>query len=111
MQERESSAKTAALHALEPGEELHERLATSDYTLDVTDRRLRLTRGRHVAMDLPVGDLRRIQFDIERKRPATLVIVPEQPSQAPQVLDVPHGQLTPASRILAFVGERLSQAE
>jgi hypothetical protein len=109
MQERERAGQAEPLHALEPGEELHERLATDEYVMDVTNRRLLLTRGRHVAMDLPIDDLRRIQFDIERTRPATFVIVPEHPSQGPEVLDVPHAQLTRASRICAFVGERLGQ--
>jgi hypothetical protein len=66
MQERERAGQLEPLHALEVGEELHERLATDSYTLDVTNRRLLLTRGRPIAMDLPIDGLPRIQFDVER---------------------------------------------
>jgi hypothetical protein len=98
-----------SLHALEPGEELHERLATDDYVLDVTNRRLLLAYGERIRMDLPIDSIRRIQFDVEARRPATFVIVPDLPHEAPQVLAVTHGHMTRATRILAFVGERLSQ--
>jgi hypothetical protein len=36
-------------------------------------------------MDIPVEDLRRVQFDIEKRRPAALVFVPEHAEHFPQV--------------------------
>lgn len=38
------------------------------------------------ALDVSIDNLRRVQFDIERERPATLVVVPQQPTDEPQVL-------------------------
>jgi hypothetical protein len=39
-----------------------------------------------MALDVPLDNLRRVQFDIERERPASLVVVPERPLDEPQVL-------------------------
>jgi hypothetical protein len=52
--------------------------------------------------------VRRIQFDIERTRPATLVIVPEHPAQEPQVLAIPNTELSQAAAALSFIGERIA---
>ena len=37
-------------------------------------------------LDVPFESIRRVQFDIERSRPATLVIVPDQPADVPEVV-------------------------
>jgi hypothetical protein len=57
------SVKVASLEAL------HRRLSISSWRRD--DR---------VRLNVPIENVRRIQFDIERDRPATLVIVPDSPS-------------------------------
>ena len=62
-------------------------------------------------LDIPYERLRRIQFDIEAERPATMVIVPHLPADEPQVLSVPHESLHHAAELLAFVGERLGGKE
>ena len=59
-------------------------------------------------MALPIEELRRIQFDIERTRPATLVIVPELASHEPQVLAIPHEQIRAVSEVLVVIAERMS---
>ncbi len=64
-------------------------LDARDYELRVTDRRLLLLSGGTVLLDLPYEGLRRIQYDIETDRPATLVIVPHRPADEPRVLADP----------------------
>ncbi len=83
----------------------------TDYELRVTDRRLLLLSGGSVRLDIPYTRLRRIQFDIEAERPATLVIVPHLPTDEPQALSVPHESLHHAAELLAFVGERLAMRD
>jgi hypothetical protein len=73
----------------------------------VTDRRVAVAEEERIALDLPFAGLRRIQFDIERERPATLVIVPEHPSHEPQVIAVPPDRYREVTRALALIGERL----
>ena len=77
----------------------------------LTDRRLVVASGERVALDVPLPALRRIQFDIERRRPATLVIVPEEPSQEPQVLAIPAARYDEITAMLAEVGRRLVESE
>jgi hypothetical protein len=76
----------------------------------VTDRRLAVATDDRVTLDIGFDALRRIQFDIERTRPATLVIVPEHPSHEPQVLAVPPSRYDEVTRALAFIGNRLAES-
>ena len=64
--------------------------------------------NRRLAMAIDIEELRRIQFDIEKDRPASLVIVPESPSHQPAVLSVPAEQYEPVARALVIIGQRLS---
>lgn len=59
-------------------------------------------------LDVAIDNLRRIQFDIKRRRPATLVVVPEHPSNEPQVLAVPREQDRAVADVLLVLGERLA---
>ena len=95
------------LHLLQPGERVELAIATTAAELRVTDRRILVTAGGQVRLDIPYENLRRIQFDIEALRPATLVIVPHRPSDEPQVLAIPRESLHRAAELLAFVAERL----
>ena len=61
-------------------------------------------------MDVPFRELRRIQFDIERGRHATLVIVPESFKYEPRVFSVPNANLTETAVALALVGKRINEA-
>ena len=96
-----------ALQRLEPGEIVQVIARASEASLLVTDRRVAVAEADRVALDIPIKGLRRIQFDIERERPATLVIVPEHPAQEPQVLAVPPDRYEEVTRALAFIGSRL----
>jgi hypothetical protein len=96
-----------ALARLEPGETVQAIARAASAALLVTNRRLAVAEAGRIALDVPIDGLRRIQFDIERERPATLVIVPEHPRQEPQVLAVPPGRYAEVARALALIGERL----
>jgi hypothetical protein len=74
----------------------------------ITDRRLAVADEQRLALDIEIAALRRIQFDIERDRPATLVIVPDHPLHEPQVLAVPPAQLPAVAEALAYIGQRLN---
>jgi hypothetical protein len=106
-----SEADHPLFHILGEGEELVVTARARDADIVVTSARIAVAAddGR-VAMDLPIEDVRRIQFDIERVRPATLVIVPDESGREPQVLTIPAEQLDAAAQALAFIGKRLSEA-
>ena len=80
-----------------------------DVRLAVTDRRLAVVTDYRIALDLPYRKLRRIQFDVERTRPATLVIVPEEASAEPQVLAVPPDTIESVAQAVGAIGLRLSE--
>jgi hypothetical protein len=97
------------LHILQPGEVVQHHAVAQDVVIAVTDHRLILADHRRTILDVPFSGLRRIQFDIERGRAATLVIVPEHISDEPQVLAVPIPRLREVAGTLAVVGERLNE--
>lgn len=107
MSERTSSI----LHLLEPGEELHIETRAGDAVLAVTDRRLIVAAQERLALDVAIDNIRRIQFDVERRRPATLVIVPEAATDEPQVLAIPHEELELAARAITLVGQRFGNVD
>jgi len=96
------------LEALEPDEEVHVAARANDMVLAVTDRRLVVAAPERIALAIPIEAVRRIQFDIERSRPATLVIVPEMATHEPQVLSIPIDRYREAADALVTIGERLS---
>ena len=70
----------------------------------VTDHRLAVTDDRRIALNVELRKVRRIQFDIERRRPATMVIVPDDPLHQAQIVTVPPEQYDAAGSALAYVG-------
>ena len=98
--------------ALEAGEALQATARGMDAILAVSDRRLIVTSRERIALfhlDVPFEALRRIQFDIEKRRPATLVIVPEEPRDEPQVLAIPPEEIRGITSALALIAERLAR--
>jgi hypothetical protein len=106
---REDTSEPSLLHILGPGEELHIQARSMDSTVAITDRRLIVTSGERVELDIPYEQLRRVQFDIERGRPATLVIVPEWPSDRPQVLAIPPEEYERAAVGVGRIGQYLDE--
>jgi hypothetical protein len=105
-----SNFEPHVLEALEPGEELRHQARATDAVIAVTDRRLVVAARNRVALAVPFQSLRRIQFDIERNRPATLVIVPEMAHDEPQVLSIPPDRYAEAAEALVAIGQRLAWA-
>jgi hypothetical protein len=106
---------TAADHPifrkLGEGEDVVAAARAGDADMVVTNARIAIaTPDGRLAMDLPIEQVRRIQFDVERERPATLVIVPDEAGREPQVLSIPPAQLEATAQALAFIGKRLAQA-
>jgi hypothetical protein len=94
---------------LEPGETIHVLAATAGPRLIVTDRRVAVADENRVALNIAFDRLRRVQFDIERTRPATLVLVPEDPLDEPQVLGIPSERYDEVARALAIIGHNLAR--
>jgi hypothetical protein len=93
---------------LRPDEVVEAEARARDARILVTDRRVVVAAQGRTAMDLPIEELRRIQFDIERTRPATLVLVPEHAAVEPQVLAVPHEWIREIPNALVVIARRLS---
>ncbi len=96
------------MSALEPGERIRLRARATDAVLAVTDRRLVVAAPDRVALAMPIEAIRRIQFDIERNRPATLVIVPERASFEAQVLSIPPEHYQAAAEAMVAIGHELA---
>ena len=96
--------------ALEPDEELAIQAKAQDAALAVTNRRLLVAANERLALSLEFEALRRIQFDIEQGRPATMVIVPAHARYEPQVLAIAPEDYETAAQALALIGRRLAEA-
>jgi hypothetical protein len=108
MEELDQDIEPHVLRALEPGEAVRIAARATDAVLAVTDRRLVVAAPDRLALAVPIAELRRIQFDIERHRPATLVIVPERASHEAQVLSIPPEQYRAAAEALVAIGHQLA---
>jgi hypothetical protein len=93
---------------LAPGEELRGHAPLVEGTVAVTNERLFVANGANIAVDITWARLRRVQLDIERHRPATLVVVPEWPTDPPQVLSVPPASYRSVTNLVAVIAERLA---
>jgi hypothetical protein len=98
------------LRILAPGEEVRVEATAGENLVVVTDRRMAVATADRVLLDVPIENLRRIQFDIERERPATLVIVPESRHDEPQVLTVRAADYDAVAEALVTVGRRMDEA-
>jgi hypothetical protein len=78
-----------------------------DAQLLVTDERVAVTDQARIALDVSLTGIRRIQFDIERERPATLVIVPDDPRHEAQVITVPPEEYGAVGSVLEYVGRTI----
>jgi hypothetical protein len=96
------------LRLLGPDERLEVHAPSTNGTLAVTDRRIILADGERVVLDMAFEGLRRIQFDIERSRMATLVVVPDEVRAAPVVVGVQPEHIADVARVLATIGRRIA---
>jgi hypothetical protein len=93
---------------LEPGERIRVKTEARDAVLAVTDRRLVVADEARLALAVPLDHIRRVQFDIERRRPATLVIVPEAAHDEPQVLAIRLEDYRAAADALVYIGQAIA---
>ena len=93
---------------LEPEEAIELVANARTHRVVVTNRRLAVADDKRVALQVLYPGLRRIQFDIERDRPATLVIVPQSPHDEPQVLAIRPEDYDDIARALAVIGRRIA---
>ena len=93
------------------GELVHAVIDAVGTRLSISDRRILVTlpEAGIVLLDMPMEGLRRIQFDIELERPATLVIVPLHPAHHPQVLAIPPVAYEATCTALAAIGQILDK--
>ena len=94
---------------LRDGETIRAHIPATTTSIVVTDERIAVADEARLALDIEIAAVRRIQFDIERERPATLVIVPEHPHHEPQVLAIPPEHYHAVGEALAYIGQRLYQ--
>jgi hypothetical protein len=99
-----------ALRILQPDEEVRVQASVGETLVVVTDRRMAVANAERLMLDVPIENLRRIEFDIERERPATLVIVPERRTDEPQVLAIEPRDYEAIVRALVVVGQRFAVA-
>jgi hypothetical protein len=90
-----------------PEEAIESRAKLGEAEVVVTSHRLVVASTERTFLNVPIDGLRRIQFDIERQRPATLVIVPESPVDEPQVLAVSPPHYEEVANAIVIVGKRL----
>src|SRR6185437_1853764 len=105
---RDQDLDPTLLAALETDESVQATARGTDAILAVSDRRLIVKARERIALSVSIDGLRRIQFDIEKMRPATLVIVPEEPRDEPQVLAIPANEIRAVTAALALIAERLA---
>ena len=92
---------------LDDGETIESEACAGGDLIMMTNRRLVIEGDGRRLLDIPVEALRRIQFDIEKRRPAALVFVPENARDQPQVLSVTPDQYHEVAATLAAIGRRL----
>jgi hypothetical protein len=107
MTEFEPHLDPTLLTHLAAGERIEAAARAADAVLAVSDRRVVVAVRDRITLSLDIDGLRRIQFDIEKTRPATLVIVPESSREEPQVLAIPHEHIRDTAALLGVIGERL----
>jgi hypothetical protein len=96
------------LHAALDGDEIRVRGHATNGAFAVTDRRLLVSGDRGLLLNVPFGTIRRVQFDLELGRPASIAFVSNDPRDEPVLLNVPPEQYAAVSELLLAIGRQLS---
>lgn len=75
----------------------------------ITDQRIIVAEGPRTLMALPFAAIRRAELNVEVGQPATLTIVPDSPSNPPQILSVVTTDYAKAAEAVATIGEQLNR--
>ena len=102
-----STEEFPLLHLLEPGEVIESQAQADGFFIAVTGQRIVATDGSRTVLNIPFSELRRIQFDIERDRDATLVVVPEHIKNEPRVFSIPLENIMETAQALGVIGRRV----
>ena len=108
MASTEIESGQSVLQLLEAGEHVRLHAEGTDASLIVTDRRVVVVRNRRLVLAVPFDGLRLVQFDVERSRPASLVLVPDRLADEPQVLMIPPHQYPAVGEAVALIAQRIS---
>ena len=100
--------KQSPLRAIRP-QEIRAKTTADGHDLVVTDDLLRVGSEGRVVLDVPIRDVRRIEFDIEHDRPATLVIVPHAASRDSLVVMVEPEDYEGVCQALAVIGRKMAK--
>ena len=85
------------------------RVEAVEASVILTDDEVAVADERRVAMSVPIERLRRVEFGIEKGRPVTLILVPDSPSQSPQVLTIPQDQYEAMSTFLVALAGKIAE--
>ena len=99
--------KSSELREIGP-QDIRAQASADGHVVVVTDDLLRIGSGDNVQLDVPIEDVRRIQFDIERDRPATLVIVPDAAWRDSQVIMVEPDDYEGVAHAIAVLGSMMA---
>lgn len=83
----------------------------TDGRLVLTDRRVFVAENGRITLDVPIDRLRLVEFDLETRRPASVIIVPEDPRDPPRQLAIEPQQYDEVAAVLAQLGPRIEGAE
>ena len=72
--------------------------------LILTDLRVLLTENGQITLDVPIGQVRLVELDVEQQRPARVIIVPESPLDAPRELAIDPQQYDEVASVLQQLG-------
>jgi hypothetical protein len=98
----------AVPHVLRPSEEIQHAVTAGGLLLAVTTDRIAVMEDGRAVLDVSIDDLRRIQFDIKKRRPASLVIAPEHPGDPPLVQAVLPTEYPAVAAALVSIGQSLA---
>ena len=95
------------MRRLGPGEVVRGVVEGIEGRLVLTDRRVFITVDGRITLDVSIDKLRLVEFDLETERPATVIIVPEDPLDAPRQLAIEPQQYDEVASVLAQLGPRI----
>ena len=96
------------LQAISP-QDIRAQSSADGHVVVLTDELLRVGSGEEVHLDVPIGDIRRIQFDVERDRPATLVIVPDAAWRDSQIIMVEPKDYEGVAHVITVLGLMMAE--
>jgi hypothetical protein len=81
-------------------------------TVTVYDHHIRIQRaGSSRVVDLPTTDVRRVQIDLEERRPAVLVIVSHSATHEPESLTIPQTELAALSAAMLHLAVDINDTD